>query len=186
MRICSGCGGALVKQGNYLVCEYCQRKELIDFADDNHAVARANAWESLRKGDFEKATELFEELVLKNSKDYDSHWGLAFAKNSIIYVNDTVKGKKVPTLNNISEESFVENKSVKTAIGIAPKEIAESYKAHAKYIEKVRVEWLEKASKEKPYDIFICFKDSDRERGIERTTDSQTMQDLYTALTEKA
>ena len=184
-NVCRACGGALIREGNYLVCEYCQRKELIDVSDDIHAVARANAWEALRKSDFEKATELFEELIVKNDKDYDSQWGLALAKASIVYVNDVAENKKVPTLNNITEESFVEDKHVKTAIALAPTEIAESYKAHAQYIEKVRKEWLEKASKEPPYDVFISFKDSDREHGITRTTDSQTMQDLYTALVEK-
>ena len=184
-KVCRACGGALIREGNYLVCEYCQRKELIDVSDDIHAVARANAWEALRKSDFEKATELFEELVVKNDKDYDSHWGLALARASIVYVNDVIEGKKVPTLNNITEDSFIADKAVKTAISLAPKEIAESYREHAEYIEKVRVEWLEKASKEPPYDVFISFKDSDREHGITRTTDSQTMQDLYTALVEK-
>ncbi len=184
-KICSGCSGSLIREGNYLVCEYCHRKELIDVSDDLHAVARANAWESLRKSDFDKATELFEELVIKNPKDYDSNWGLALAHASIVYVNDVSENKKVPTCNNISENSFVEDKNVKNAILYAPKEIGESYKSHAKYIEKVRIEWLEKASKEPQYDVFISFKDSDRERGIERTSDSQTMQDLYTALVEK-
>ena len=184
-KVCRACGGALIREGNYLVCEYCQRKELVDVSDDIHAVARANAWEALRKSDFEKATELFEELIVKNDKDYDSQWGLALAKASIVYVNDVIEGKKVPTLNNITEDSFIADKAVKTAISLAPKEIAESYREHAEYIEKVRVEWLEKASKEPPYDVFISFKDSDREHGITRTTDSQTMQDLYTALVEK-
>ena len=184
-KICSGCGGSLIREGNYLVCEYCHRKELIDVSDDLHAVARANAWEALRKSDFDKATELFEELVIKNPKDYDSNWGLALARASIVYVNDVIENRKVPTCNNVSENSFVEDKNVKNAILYAPKEIGESYKAHAEYIEKVRIEWLEKASKEPPYDVFISFKDSDREHGIERTSDSQTMQDLYTALVEK-
>ena len=184
-KVCRACGGALVREGNYFVCEYCQRKELIDASDDIHAVARANAWEALRKSDFEKATELFEELVVKNNGDYDSHWGLALARASIVYVNDVIEGKKVPTLNNVTENSFLGDKNVKTAISLAPTEIAESYKAHAEYVDKVRLEWLETASKEPPYDVFISFKDSDREHGITRTNDSQTMQDLYTALVEK-
>lgn len=182
---CETCSGNLIREGNYLVCESCHNRYVVDVADDINAVTRASAWEALRKSDFEKASELFEEIIFKNKKDHEAHWGLALAKNCVVYVTDITEGKKVPTLNNISESSFIEDKSVKSAISLAPKEIAESYVSQAEYIENVRREWLEKASKEPPYDVFISFKDSDRENGIERTNDSQTMQDLYTALVEQ-
>ena len=184
-KLCNSCGGQLNREGLYFVCPFCGNRWLADVADDVNAVARANAWEALRKSDFEKATELFEEIILKDKKDYESFWGLALAKASIVYVTDLEKDQKVPTLNNITEDSFIADKAVKTAINLAPSEIAESYKSQAEYIEKVRKEWLEKASKEPPYDVFICFKDSDREHGIERTQDSYDVQDLYTSLVSK-
>ena len=184
-KLCNSCGGQLNREGLYFVCPFCGNRWLADVTDDVNAVARANAWESLRKSDFEKATELFEEIILKDKKDYESFWGLALAKASIVYVTDLEKDQKVPTLNNITEDSFIADKAVKTAISLAPTEIAESYKSQAEYIEKVRKEWLEKASKEPPYDVFICFKDSDREHGIERTQDSYDVQDLYTSLVSK-
>ena len=182
---CETCSGNLIREGNYLVCESCHNRYVVDVADDARAVERANAWESLRKSDFEKATELFEEIVLKDKNDHEALWGLALAKASVVYVTDLENGKKVPTLNNITENSFIEDSTVKKAIALAPKEIAESYKKHAEYIEKVRVEWLKTASKEPPYDVFISFKDSDRENGIERTQDSIDAQDIYTGLVQK-
>ena len=184
-KFCSGCGAPMVREGNYFKCTYCPNVTPADVIDDINAVARANAWESLRKSDFERATELFEEIILKDKKDYESFWGLALAKASVVYVIDAEKDKKVPTLNNVSEDSFLQDKNVKTAIGLAPKEIAESYKMQAEYIDKVRLEWLEMASKEPPYDVFISFKDSDRENGIERTSDSVSAQDLYQMLTDE-
>ena len=184
-KICSGCAAPMVREGNYFKCTYCPNVTPADVIDDINAVARANAWESLRKSDFERATELFEEIILKDKKDYESFWGLALAKASVVYVIDAEKDRKVPTLNNVSEDSFLQDKNVKTAIGLAPKEIAESYKMQAEYIDKVRLEWLEMASKEPPYDVFISFKDSDRENGIERTSDSVSAQDLYQMLTDE-
>ena len=89
-----------------------------------------------------------------------------------MYVTDLDENKKVPTCNSISEFSFIESKDVQKAISLAPKDIAETYKKQAEQIEGIRLEWMKKASKEKPYDVFICFKDSDRERGLERTDDS--------------
>ena len=184
-KICNSCGGALNREGAYYVCPFCGNRWIAEVSDNVNAVARANAWEALRKSDFDKATELFEEIVLKDKTDYESFWGLALAKASIVYVVDLEKDQKVPTLNNISEESFILDRAVTTAISLAPKEVADEYRRQAEYVEKVRKEWLEKASKEPPYDVFICFKDSDRERGIERTQDSYDVQDLYTSLISK-
>lgn len=180
--ICKTCGGSVNRVGNYYVCEYCGNKWEIDSGNDVHAVERANAWASLRDGDFEKAAELFENIVAKEGKNHEAYWGRALALAGIVYVTDINENKKVPTCNNITEESFISNKDVQKAISFAPADIADSYKAQADYIEKVRMEWLEKASKEPAYDVFISFKDSDRENGIERTQDSIDAQDLYNAL----
>ena len=179
---CEICGGAIERKGNFFVCLHCRNKWEIDVADDVHAVDRANAWAALRDGDFERATELFESIILKDGKSHEAHWGRALALGGILYVTDLSENKKVPTCNNITEDSFINGSDVKKAISLAPSDIAESYKSQAEYIEKVRIEWLEKASKEPAYDVFISFKDSDRENGIERTQDSIDAQDLYNAL----
>ena len=179
---CKSCGGSMNRSGNYYVCEFCGNKWEIDSSNDVHAVDRANAWRALRDGDFEKAAELFEEIITKESTNHEAYWGRALATGGIIYVTDMNENKKVPTCNNITEESFFDGKDVQNAISLAPEDIAETYKQQADYIEKVRIEWLEKASKEPAYDVFISFKDSDRENGIARTQDSIDAQDLYNAL----
>lgn len=43
---CKTCGGTLVREGNYYVCQSYLNKWIIDVADDVHAVQRANAWGS--------------------------------------------------------------------------------------------------------------------------------------------
>ena len=179
---CKSCGGSVTRAGNYYVCDYCRNKWEIDSGNDVHAVDRANAWSTLRDGDFEKAAELFENLILKDGKNHEAYWGRALALGGIIYVTDMSENKKVPTCNNITEESFLHGKDVEKAIALAPSDIAKTYKEQAEYVERVRMEWLEKASKEPAYDVFISFKDSDREHGIERTQDSVDAQDLYNAL----
>lgn len=180
--VCKTCGGPVSRTGNYYVCEYCRNKWEIDSGNDVHAVERANAWSTLRDGDFEKAAELFENIIIKEAKNHEAYWGRALALAGIVYVTDMNENKKVPTCNNITENSFMNDKDVQKAISLAPADIADGYKQQAEYIEKVRVEWLEKASKEPSYDVFISFKDSDRENGIERTQDSIDAQDLYNAL----
>ena len=180
--ICKTCGATVERVGNYYICEFCGNKWEIDSSNDVHAVERANAWSALRDGDFEKATELFENIIIKENENHEAYWGRALAMSGIVYVTDLSENKKVPTCNNITEESFINNKDVQKAIATAPEDIAEGYAEQAEYIEKVRLEWLEKASKEPEYDVFISFKDSDRENGIERTQDSIDAQDLYNAL----
>lgn len=179
---CKTCGGPVNRVGNFYVCEYCRNKWEIDSGNDVHAVDRANAWSALRDGDFEKAAESFENIIIKEATNHEAYWGRALAIAGIVYVTDMSEHKKVPTCNNITEESFINNKDVKKAISLAPADIADGYKQQAEYIERVRVEWLEKASKEPAYDVFISFKDSDRENGIVRTQDSIDAQDLYNAL----
>ena len=182
--VCKSCGGTLTRKGSCFVCDYCHSKWTVDLGDDVHAVERAQAWETLREGDFERAAERFENIIVKENDNHEAYWGRALALNGIVYVNDVSERKKVPTCNNITENSFLQHPDVQKAIMLAPQEIKNGYQAQAEYIEKVRKEWLEKASKEPPYDVFISFKDSDRERGIDRTQDSIDAQDIYTGLVD--
>ncbi len=117
---CKSCGGSVTRVGNYYVCDYCRNKWELDSGNDIHAVDRANAWSALRDGDFEKAGELFENLILKDGKNHEAYWGRALALGGIIYVTDMSENKKVPTCNNITEESFLHGKDVEKAISLAP------------------------------------------------------------------
>ncbi len=185
LEICRSCGGELERQGNYYVCRFCGNKWMIDAAEDVHVVDRANAWAALRDCDFERAAELFENIIFKDKSSHEAHWGRALALAGIIYVTDFHENRRVPTCNNISESSFLESRDVKTAIELAPADIAESYRSQAEKIDSIRAEWVKKARNEPPYDVFICFKDSDRDRGLERTDDSYEAQNLYHALKEE-
>ena len=179
---CKSCGGETEKKGNVYICVYCQSRWEQDLENDINAVDRAGAWKSLREGDFEKAQVEFENIIGKEKTNYEAWWGKALADNHITYVNDLNENKKVPTCNNITNDVFADSTAVKNAIANAPMDIAEGYKKMAEQIDKIRVEWINLASKEPPYDVFISYKDSDKERGLTRTQDSIDAQDLYNAL----
>ena len=180
---CKSCGGDLERVGNSYVCRFCGSKWVIDADQDVHVIDRANAWSALRDCDFERATELFENIIFKEPQNHEAYWGRALANAGIMYVTDFHENKKVPTCNSISESSFIDSRDVKRAIELAPADIAESYRAQAEQIESIRVEWVKKASREPAYDVFISYKDSDREHHIERTDDSYDAHELYNALT---
>lgn len=179
---CKTCGGEVVKNGRIYECLYCGNCWEDDPENDINSVERANAWASLREGDFEKAQNQFESMLGKSAEDYESWWGKALADAHITYVSDLNENKKVPTCNNITEEAFETSLSVKNAVKYAPNDIGQGYIDMAKKIDAIRKEWLEKARKEPPYDVFLSFKDSDKERGLDRTQDSYDAQDLYNAL----
>ncbi len=183
--VCKVCGEQLEQRiGDYYVCKYCGSRWKVE-EEVTRLPVLENAWQTLRNGDFDVAEELFEDVINTDNANHEAYWGRALASASIIYVNDLNENKKVPTCNNISEQVFADGTFVKKAIELAPAEIADSYKQQAEYIDKVRIEWLNKASKEPAYDVFISYKDSDKEHGIERTQDSYDAQELYTELVRR-
>ena len=184
-KICGTCGGALERKGDYYCCRFCGNKWVVDVTDDLRFVDRANAWSALRSCDFERACELFENILFNEPENHEAYWGRALSYHGIIYVTDLNENKRVPTCNNIGEDSFVDCADVKKAIAYAPADIGESYREQARLIEDIRIEWLDKARKEPPYDIFLCYKDSDAENGIDRTEDSVVAQDIYIHLKEQ-
>ncbi len=182
MEVCKICGGTVSRIGNVNVCDACGNRWTTENIGSSCTDENKRAWEVLRNEDFEKATELFNNLIFKDGVDYEAYWGKALAENGITYVIDLNENKKIPTFHALSENSFLENVDVKKAIAKAPADIANEYQKQAKLIEKLRIEWTTKASKEPPYDIFISFKDSDKANGIKRTQDSIDAQDLYNVL----
>lgn len=182
---CKTCGEQLVeKKGEYYICKYCGHRWMIE-ENAKRSMALENAWESLRLADFDRAEEFFDEAIEENKANHEAYWGKALAAANITYVNDLSENKKVPTCHNISEQPFSEGNFVKNAIKLAPKEVAIMYRQQAEYIDKVRAEWLEKADKEPDYDVFISYKDSDKENNIDRTDDSYACTEIYTELIQK-
>ena len=183
--ICS-CGSTKTEKiDGSLVCYYCGQPILEEITNDV-SMDRREAEKCLRLGKFEEAAELFDKVIFNKKDDFQAYWGRALAEHRITRVDDDETGRSIPTCNNLGEESFAENKDVKKAIELAPdRKFAEYYREQAMLIERIRVEWLEKARKEPAYDVFISFKDSDKENGIERTSDSVSAQDIYNILVEK-
>ena len=144
---CKSCGGELERIGNYYVCKFCGNKWMIDADNDVHVIDRANAWSALRDCDFERAVELFENIIFKEPENHEAYWGRALASAGIMYVTDLNEHKKVPTCNSIGEESFLHSKDVRKAIELAPEDIAEAYWKQAEQIESIRAEWVKKASR---------------------------------------
>ena len=183
---CKMCGGdlTLIEGQSVAECEYCGSKQTVPTADNEKKLtlfARANR---LRAAcDFDKAAGLYEAIVAEFPEEAESYWGLVLCKYGIEYVNDPATGKKIPTYHRSSFDSVMDDGNFEQAMENADEAALRVYRQEAKQIEEIRKGILAVSSSEKPYDIFICYKETDAEG--DRTVDSLLAQDIYDSLTSK-
>lgn len=183
---CKMCGGDLVIEPGATVaeCEYCGSRQTVPNQDNEKKLtlfARANR---LRAScEFDKAAGIYESIVAEFPQEAEAYWGLVLCKYGIEYVDDPATGKKIPTCHRSSFESVLDDSNFDQALENADVVARKVYREEAKQIEELRKGIIEVSAKEKPYDIFICYKETD-DKG-DRTLDSVLAQDIYDALTEK-
>lgn len=181
---CKNCGGTVSPlPGNprFFRCDYCANVQ--SQMTDRESYMIEKGFDALRRADFDEAEETFSQIIMRSSDAYEAYWGRALARFGITFVDDYRENKRVPTIHKVSPASFVKDTDYSRAIAHAPREIAIGYRDFAAYIEKIRNAQMLVAQKEKPYDIFLCYKESDEERRLERTRDSYDCSDLYVHLT---
>ena len=183
---CKMCGGDLnIEAGKTVAeCEYCGTRQTVPTADNEKKLtlfARANR---LRAAcEFDKAAAVYESIVAEFPTEAEAYWGLVLCRYGIEYVDDPATGKKIPTCHRSSFESILEDPDFEQAQENADAVSRKVYREEAKAIEDIRRRIVELSGKEQPYDVFICYKETD-ENG-ERTPDSVMAQEVYNALTEK-
>ncbi len=183
---CKMCGADLhVTQADQVAeCEYCGTVQTVPKADDEKKMTLFNRANKLRlNNEFDKAAGIYESLVADFPDEAEAYWGIVLCKYGIEYVTDPATGKKIPTCHRSSFDSVMEDDAFEQACENADALARRMYREEAKKIEDLRRGILEVSNKEEPYDIFICYKETD-ENGS-RTVDSAIAQDVYSALTEK-
>lgn len=183
---CKMCGGELaLQQGSSVAeCEYCGSVQTVPTADSEKKLnlfARANR---LRAAcEFDKAAVVYESIAAEFPEEAEAYWGLVLCKYGIEYVDDPATGKKIPTCHRSSFDSVMKDGNFELAQEYADVIARRVYREEAKTIEGIRAGILEVSAKEAPYDVFICYKETDFDSN--RTLDSVLAQDLYSALTDK-
>ena len=183
---CKMCGGdlILVEGQSVAECEYCGSWQTVPVADNEKKLAlfaRANRLRAT--GEFDKAASIYESIVSDFPEEAEAYWGLVLCKYGVEYVDDPATGKIIPTCHRSSFDSVMEDSDFEQAMENADTIARRVYREEAKKIEEIRKGIIVVSSNETPYDIFICYKETD-ENGA-RTLDSVLAQDLYDALTEK-
>lgn len=183
---CKMCGGNLdiVEGISFTECEYCGSKQTIPNPGDEKKLARFARAERLRRAnEFDRATEAYENIVADFPDEPEAYWGLVLCRYGIEYVDDPATREKVPTCHRFSFASVLEDPDFEEACDHADPAARRIYRDEAKTIERILKQIQEVSTKEKPYDIFICYKETD-EKG-NRTLDSVIAQDVYDALIKK-
>ena len=182
--ICNVCGANLIYKDCRWVCQACGAYKEEEISNEEVTLLY-NASQKLRLASFDDAEELYADIVRKYPKNSEAHWGLVLSRYGIKYEDD-YDGRKLPTCYAATMESFLSDKEYLAALSCTPDaKVRAYYEEQGRIIEKNRIEWYEKARKEPKYDVFLCFKDSDKENNIERTDDSIEVANLYTYLSGK-
>lgn len=137
-----------------------------------------------RQCEFDKAMAAYEHILEVDDTDAEAHWGIVLSKFGIEYVEDPVTHERIPTCHRAQVISILSDEDYQNAIKYAPDtQSRDIYEQEAKRIAEIQKGILAISSQEKPYDVFICYKETD-DNGS-RTKDSALAQEIYYQLTNE-
>ncbi len=183
---CKMCGGTIeFEQGATVgVCDSCGTKQTLPRLDDEK---RANLYDRAnhfrRNNDFDKAMGIYEQILNEDNTDAEAYWSLVLCRYGIEYVEDPSTHKRIPTVNRAQFTSIYMDEDYKSALRYADGYQRQIYEEEAKTIDDIQKGILEISSKEEPFDVFICYKETDKNG--RRTQDSVLANDLYHQLIQE-
>lgn len=183
---CKICGGTLEINNNESVatCEYCGTQQTLPKLDDDKRVNlydRANHFR--RNNEFDKASAIYEQILNEDGTDAEAYWSLVLCRYGIEYVEDPSSHKRIPTVNRAQFTSIFDDDNYKSALQYADGYQKSLYEEEAKAINEIQKGILAISQKEEPFDVFICYKETDNNG--RRTPDSVLANDLYHQLTQE-
>ena len=183
---CKMCGGTIeFNPGDTVgVCDSCGTKQTLPRLDDDRKANlydRANHFR--RNNDFDKAAGIYEQILNEDNTDAEAYWSLVLCHYGIEYVEDPQSRKRIPTVNRAQFTSIFDDDNYKSALHYADGYQKELYENEAKAINEIQKGILAISQKEEPFDVFICYKETDNSG--RRTQDSVLANDLYHQLTQE-
>lgn len=183
---CKMCGGDLeIAQGQAVcTCEFCGTEQTLPRLDSDRKANlydRANHFR--RNNDYDKAMGIYEQILNEDNTDAEAYWSLVLCRYGIEYVEDPSTHKRIPTINRAQYTSIYADENYKSAIEHASAAQKIVYEQEAKTIDEIQKGILSISEKEEPFDVFICYKETDNTG--RRTPDSVLANDLYHQLTQE-
>ena len=183
---CKMCGGTIeFTTGDTVgVCDSCGTKQTLPKSNDDVIANLFNRANNLRlKCEFDKAEAIYEKIVDQDDSEAEAHWGIVLCKYGIEYVDDPLTGEKVLTCHRTMFEAVTTDADYQAAIDYSDPAQQIIYEKEAHNIDHIQRDILSIVEKEEPFDIFICYKETD-ENG-KRTVDSTIANDMYYQLKEE-
>lgn len=182
---CKMCGGSLELETNTNIveCPYCGTKQTVPTLDDKliRLYNRANQYRL--DNEFDKAYSAYEVIVSEKNDEAEAYWGMVLSEFGVEYVEDPKSKKRIPTCHRTLVKSILRNENYKLAFEFADVERRVFYEDEAEVLDSLQKKILNASAKEEPYDVFICYKETDLEGN--RTEDSVLAQEIYDTLTQK-
>lgn len=183
---CKMCGGDLsFEQGASVAeCPYCGTNQTLPKLDDDK---RANLYDRAnhfrRQNEYDKAMAIYEQILAEDRTDAEAYWSLVLCRYGIEYVEDPASRKRVPTVNRVQYASILADEDYKSALANADAAQRSVYEAEANAIAEIQRGILDISKQEEPFDVFICYKETDANG--RRTPDSVLATELYHELTKE-
>ena len=183
---CKMCGGDLhpAENASTCECEFCGTVQTIPRLDNDR---RANLYDRAnhfrRQNEFDKAAGIYEQILQEDRTDAEAYWSLVLCRYGIEYVEDPGTKKRVPTVNRTQMISIFADEDYKSALEFADAGQKSIYEQEAAAIDTIQKGILDISKREKPFDVFICYKETDAQG--KRTPDSVLANELYHQLTRE-
>lgn len=180
---CKICGGQVQvdRATGICICEYCGTKQTLpQFSDDSSKRLFDSGNNYLQHSEYDKAENVFNQLLSLNPQDAEIYWDLVLCKYGVTYVKDPKTQKYIPTCNRTHYTPIFSDENYKKAVELSSGERKALFETDAKTIDTIQRGIIAVSKKEKPFDIFISYKETDSNGN--RTKDSVVAQELYEKL----
>ena len=160
---CRCCGGVLDVTSAMTVCEYCGATNFISDTAGKYINQLNRANKLRQQKEYDNAIRIYDNILSENIPSADILWLRTLCEYGIEYVPDPISTKYFPTLHRIKDESILNYYSYLDALKLSTEEQKEILIKEATEINRIQTEYLEIAKNEAPYDVFICYKETDED-----------------------
>lgn len=181
---CRCCGGVLKVSSALCVCEYCGATNFVSDTAGKYITQLNRANKLRQEKEYDNALRIYDNILSENIATADILWLRTLCEYGIEYVPDPISSKYFPTLHRIKDESILNYHSYLEAISLCDEKQKSILEKEAKEINRIQTEYLDIAKNEDPYDVFICYKETDEDTKT-TTEDVAYCTQLYDILTRE-
>lgn len=179
---CRCCGGVLTVDSAMCVCRYCGATNFISDTANKYINQLNRANKLRQEKEYDNAIRIYDNILSENVATADILWLRTLCEYGIEYVPDPISNKYFPTLHRIKDESILNYHSYQDALQLCDDKQRAILETEAAEINRIQTDYLEIAKNEAPYDVFICYKETDEDTKT-TTEDVQYCTKLYDILT---